>query len=511
MNKSVNFEPLSPLLFLNRAASFYPNKIAVVKDGFIISYAEFYDACFQFAQFMIQHGIRPNDKVAFLSKNCPKLLMAFYAVPICQAALVPINFRLIESEVGYILNNSTAKLFFIEKEFFHDSYLESKAKVIILEDLEMNQIEQVILQKSISLALPRDESATISINYTSGTTGVPKGVEYSHRGAYLNALGECITAGLGPNTKYLWTLPMFHCNGWCFTWAVTASLGSHIFIDNNSPQTIIDAISAHGITHMCAAPTVLNMIASSPLYNNFRPKQPLKIITAGSAPAPEIIYSFQQKDIEIIHVYGLTESYGPHISSKEICQSAKNLNKCLANLTSLQGMPSLNGIFARVVDKKMHDVPHDGKTLGEVLLRGNNIMKGYFKDPKETNKAFSGGWFHTGDLAVIHPNRAIEIKDREKDIIISGGENISSIEVERVIQEMKGILHVAVIAKSDDLWGEIVHAIVEPIEGISLLEEEVIRHCKARLPGFKCPKYVSFRKMPLNSTGKIQKNLLYNF
>lgn len=486
-----NHSPLTPLLFLERAAAFYKDKTAIVQDNISKTYGTLYSDCTLTAMRFRELGVQPGDRIAYISRNNHQLLEAHYAVPMCGAILVPINYRLNEKEVSYILKHAAVKVLVTEEQYYHESYSD-----IVEVHLFINS-ENLYKQHPLNkYKAPRiNEDDTISLNYTSGTTGHPKGVMYSHRSTYLNTLGECITASLTADCNYLWILPMFHCNGWCYTWAVTAIGGTHFFTDSFDPEYVVSYITGHKITHLCAAPTVLIQLQQAINFSLLRNYGKLTIITAGSAPAPDTIRRFEENDVKIIHVYGLTETHGPH----SVCETSDR---------SRQGIASVHAVFMNVVDDELHPVARDGKTIGEVVVRGNNIMQGYYKDVKLTRQAFKGGWFHTGDLAVIHPDGHAEIVDRKKDLIISGGENISSIEVENVLYQHPDILLAAVIPVYDHKWGEIPKAVIELKQGKSVSDKEIIDFCRDKLAHYKCPKAVIFDTIPKTNTGKVQKNKL---
>ena len=516
--KAVNYEALSPILFLERSARIYKNKVAIIDRECKKTYQEFFIDCITLAKAFKKLGLSANDKVAYLCRNTIHMLEAHYAVPMLGGVLVPINTRLNPIEVNYILKHSDAKVLVIEADFMDSLYEETMEKIFIISDSENNNSEKKYSNYKELIGLScddethfinhiLDEEAAITLNYTSGTTGNPKGALYSHRSAYLNAMGECLEVGLNKNSVYLWVLPMFHCNGWCFTWAVTAVGATHICMNSFKAENAIDLILHHKVTHFCAAPTVLSMLLTAKNFMRLKETQGLTVITAGSSPAPQLIKNYHNVGVNIIHVYGLTETHGPHT----ICppdDEVSFLDHKACSLKALQGFSSLHGMFTRVVDNNMKDVPPDSTSIGEVVMRGNNVMRGYYKDPANTEVAFKEGWFHSGDLAVVHLDGTIEIKDRIKDIIISGGEKISSIEIENVIYQLPEVLFVAVIASPDEEWGEVPHAIIELKEGWSLVEQDVKSHCRAHLAHFKCPKIITFQPIPKTTTGKIQKYLL---
>lgn len=518
LNQTTNYEPLSPIFFLERAAQYFSDKIGVIDGNMKKTYAEFYQDCQQLARAFIQHGIHPEAKIAYVCRNTYQMLVGFYAVPMCQAILVPINIRLNAQEISYILKHSESKILIIEDCFYDSQYCDIVKKVIVINKQQSCTNPDIadyahffstgIRNSSIELPTIADELATITINYTSGTTGDPKGVECSHRGTYLNSFGESLQCGLDSRSNYLWVLPMFHCNGWSFTWAVTAVGATHVCLPSFNTEETIKLIIKHDITHFCAAPTVLTMLLSSPNVNLLKGKDNLHIITAGSTPTKKGMESFEESNIDMIHVYGLTETHGPFTINSTKNWYKKTTAQEATTLKTLQGIPAVHALHLRVVDHKMQDVPHDGLTIGDIVMRGNNVMKGYYKDAQATSSIFKNGWFFSGDLGVIHPNGYLEIKDRAKDIIISGGENISSIEVEKAIYTHPAVFRTAVIPTKHELWGEIVHAIVELVPESTLNEEALIAHCKQILPRYKCPKKITFARIPTNGTGKIQKSML---
>lgn len=520
MNRSsVYFDVLSPVNFLVRSADVYPDKVAVVHGRIRFTYREFRERVNRLAHALTAKGIGKGDKVAFLCPNIPPMLEAHYAVPMIGAALVSINTRLSPNEIAYIINHSDAKAVFVDNEL-------AVSVVPVLEKLKNVQLFVNICDASADNPLDGpdyesflaggspanpviqvdDEYQLATINYTSGTTGQPKGVMYHHRGAYLNALGEIQEAGMTCDTVYLWTLPMFHCNGWCFTWAVTAIGGTHICLRQLSAADIFRLINEENVSHMCAAPTILIMMISHPDAKTFKIKQTLTILTAGAPPSPTVIDQIESMGATIIHVYGLTEVYGPH----SVCARQPSWNSLgreeLSKIKSRQGVAYVTAQYLDVVDMEtMEPVPRDGKTMGEIVMRGNNVMLGYYKDIPATEKAFHGGWFHSGDLAVIHPDGYVQIMDRGKDIIISGGENISSVELENTIYRHPDVLEVAVVSSPDPKWGEVPKAFVTPKPGTNPSPQAIIEFCKSNLARFKAPKDVVFCDLPKTATGKILK------
>jgi fatty-acyl-CoA synthase len=514
-----NYDVLTPVKFLARSAEVYPDKVAVVHGEKRYNYREFQNRVNQLASALKKAGIGKNEKVAFICPNIPPMLEAHYAVPMIGAALVSINIRLSSNEVAYIVNHSDAKALFVDNEF-------AAAIAPVLNQLEKVKLFVNICDISDEKPLPGmdyeaflqsadggpvpievdNERDIATINYTSGTTGLPKGVMYHHRGAYLNAMGEILEARLDPTSVYLWTLPMFHCNGWCFTWAVTAMGATHVCLRAVLPEEVFRLIEAENVSHMCAAPTVLVMMSNFPGAKALKMKRRLEIMTAGAPPAPKIIENVEAMGANITHTYGLTEVFGPH----SVCAWKPEWDALpkeeRAKLKSRQGVPFVTTQYMDVVDPaSMQPVPRDGQTIGEIVMRGNNVMLGYYKDAEATQTAFAGGWFHSGDLAVIHPDGYTQIMDRKKDIIISGGENISTVEIENVIFRHPDVLEVAVIPIPDEKWGEVPKAFVVPKNGAQPSAQNIIDFCKANLARFKAPKVVEFSDLPKTATGKIQK------
>jgi fatty-acyl-CoA synthase len=499
---------LTPLDFIARSALAYPEAIAVVEGDRRLTYRELYSRTQQLASALAAAGIRPGDRVAMLSRNSLAALECHFGVAMAGAVLVMLNIRLQPAEIATILNHSGAKLLLGESHLL-DPVRPLRPQIKKLERIESDYEQFLATGAALFSAIDPEENGIYSINYTSGTTGMPKGVMYTHRGGYLNALGQIVEHGLTHGSVYLWTLPMFHCNGWCFTWAVTAAGARHICLADVDPGRAVDLILKEGVTHLCGAPVVLLSLTEYCRKQGIKFQQGLKIVTAGAPPTPAVIRAAEEMGANVAHVYGLTETYGPHT----ICAWQNEWNNLplaeRATLRARQGVPYvIAGTNARVVDKNMNDVPADGMTLGEVVMRGNNVMLGYFQDEKATEASFAGGWFHSGDLAVMHPNRYIELRDRSKDIIISGGENISSVEVEKVLCEHPAVLEAAVIGVSDPKWGETPQAHVVLREGQGASAQELIDFCRSRLAHFKCPKHVVFGSLPKTATGKIQKNVL---
>jgi fatty-acyl-CoA synthase len=518
-----NFTALTPLGFLARAAAVYPEKLAVIDGARRFTYREFYERCCRFADALRRRGIGPGDTVAVLAPNVPALLEAHYGVPMAGAVLNALNYRLDARSIGFILAHGAAKLLIADREFAPlaraaRGELGGQIPVVEIDDgsggtaLDATEYEAFLAEgdPAASWVSPADEGSPIALNYTSGTTGNPKGVVYHHRGAYLNALGNAITFGLDRHSVYLWTLPMFHCNGWTYTWAVTAVAGTHVCLRRVDPEPIFAAIAEHKVTHLCGAPIVLNMLVHAPDRVKRRFDHVVEVATGGAAPPSPVIEAMERMGFRVTHLYGLTESYGPStVCAWQEDWAALPLSERVAKMAR-QGVQYLTLDRQRVADPAtMQDVPPDGVTIGELMLRSNTLMKGYLKNPAATADAFGGGWFHTGDLAVMHPDGYVEIKDRSKDIIISGGENISSIEVEEVLYRHPQIMEAAVVAKPDEKWGETPCAFVtlKPDAG-EVAASDIIAWCRANLAHFKVPKSVLFGPLPKTSTGKIQKYAL---
>jgi fatty-acyl-CoA synthase len=500
---------LSPVGFLRRSAYVFPDKVAVVHGERRITYRELDERVNRLASALVAEGIEPGERVAFLAPNIPALLEAHYGVPAAGAVLVAINTRLNRDEVGYILKHSGARMVFVDHEL---------AQLVEGSGLPTIRIDDTgaagdPYEQFVAGGLPErfevpiaDEEQTISINYTSGTTGRPKGVIYSHRGAYLNALMEALESHLRPDSVQLWVVPMFHCNGWCFTWAVTAMGARHVCLRKVDPASIWELIDREGITHYNAAPTVHLGVVTHPAAH--RVERGLTVTIGGAPPPPNLLAKMTALNFTPVHVYGLTETYAPYTVC-EPHQEWKSLPDAeRAQLLARQGVHNIVADPIRVVDAEMNDVPPDGTTMGEVVMRGNNVMKGYLDDPDATALAFAGGWFHSGDIGVMHPDGYIEIRDRKKDIIISGGENISTIEVEHAVCSYPAVLECAVIAIPDEKWGERPKAFVKLAAGQEATEREIIDFCRERIVHFKAPAAVEFRELPKTSTGKIQKYVL---
>lgn len=500
---------LSPVSFLRRSAHVYPDKVAVVHGDRRVTYREFDQRASRLASALAAAGVKPGERVAFLAPNIPALLEAHYGVPAAGAVLVTINIRLGREEVAFILKHSGAQMVFADHEFAHLAE-GSGLPVIRIDDTGApGDPYEDFLATGTAERFERpllDEEQTISINYTSGTTGRPKGVMYTHRGAYLNALMEALESQLRPESVLLWVVPMFHCNGWCFTWAVTAMGARHVCLRKVDPAAIWEFIGREGITHYNGAPTVHLGVVTHPSAHRLEPG--LTATIGGAPPPPALLAKMVALNFRPVHVYGLTETYAPYTVCEPQEGWARLPDYQPARLLGRQGVHNIVSEPVRVVDPEMTDVPRDGQTMGEVVMRGNNVMKGYFHDPEATARAFEGGWFHSGDLAVMHPDGYIEIRDRQKDIIISGGENISTIEVENTICRHPAVLECAVVAIPDEKWGERPKAFVTLAAGQHVTEQEIIDFCRQHLAHFKAPAAVEFADLPKTSTGKVQKYVL---
>jgi fatty-acyl-CoA synthase len=520
-----NFVPLTPLSFLARTAAVYPDHISAVYEGRVFTWAQTYARCRRFASFLAARNIGSGDTVAAMLPNIPAMNEVHFAVPMAGAVLNALNIRLDASSIAFQLDHGGAKIILVDPEFAGviaealTLMTGPKPFVIDVDDAAFAggkrigelEYEDALSQGDENFAAqpPQDEWDAIALSYTSGTTGNPKGVVTHHRGAYLNAVSNILAANLGPHPVYLWTLPMFHCNGWCFPWTIAAAAGINVCLRKVDPSKIFELIGKHGVTHMAGAPIVYNTLINAADAPKGTTARPVVGLIAGAAPPVAVLEGAEGIGIKLTHVYGLTEVYGP----ASVCAEQPGWDDLPADkraqLKRRQGVPyPLQEAVAVIDPETMQPVPRDGETVGEVMFRGNIVMKGYLKNEKATREAFAGGWFHTGDLGVLDETGYVIIKDRSKDIIISGGENISSIEVEDVLHKHPAVLFAAVVAKPDSKWGEVPCAFIELKDNASATEAEIIAFCRAQMPGFKTPKAVVFGPIPKTSTGKIQKFML---
>lgn len=521
-----NHQALTPLTFLKRAAFVYPEKLAVIHGERRITYADFYSRARRLASALARNGVGKGDTVSVMASNIPAMLDAHYGVPMLGAVLNAINIRLDAANIAFILEHGDCKVLLTDRGFapvMKEALALTKARplVIDIDDAMLTEgdflgemeYEDFLLTGDPDFAwqYPADEWEALALNYTSGTTGNPKGVVFHHRGAYLNAIGSVLSFGYDAKTVYLWTLPMFHCNGWTHTWALSVVGGTHVCLRQVDPALIFPLIDEHKVTHMSGAPIVLNMMIHAPadVKRSFS-HGPVDIATGGAAPPSAVISGMEKLGFKVKHLYGLTETYGP--STECVWQDAWDDLSFEEQVRKVarQGVNVVTMHEQRVVNPDtMEDVPADAETIGEIVLRGNTVMKGYLKNPAATDEAFRGGYFHTGDLAVLHPDGYAEIKDRAKDIIISGGENISSLEVEEVLFRHPQIMEAAVVAMPHEKWGETPCAFVTPSAGnADLSEDDVIAYCRDNIARYKCPTRIVFGPLPKTSTGKIQKFVL---
>ena len=510
MENAFNFEPLTPTAFLRRAGRVFGDRVGVIDADARFTYAAFHARCLKLAGALCALGVAPGNRVAVLAGNTHVMLAAHYAVPFAGAVLCALNTRITASDIAYILRHAEVALLIYDADFRATAEAACAEAGTGVRTIRVGGSDDE-LEAAIDRAAPferrvDDEREMLALNYTSGTTARPKGVMYHHRGAYLQALAMAMQMDVDSDSVYLWTLPMFHCNGWCFPWAVTAMGGVHLCLRKVDPATIWRHIRDSGATHFCAAPTVLTMIvwdkAASPVSRTVR------IATGGAPPTPALLERLAALGLDITHLYGLTETYGP----AGICEWRSEWNGLAlseqARLKARQGVANAIGETMRVVDAQGSDVPADATTMGEIAIRGNNVMLGYYKDEEATRNACPDGWFRTGDLGVLHPDGYIELRDRAKDVIISGGENISSVEVERTLAQHDAVLEVAVVAAPDEKWGEVPVAFVTLKDNASADAGALVEHARARLARFKVPKRVVFGALPKTSTGKVQKNVL---
>jgi len=516
-----NYAPLSPLSFLRRVERVYPDQPAVIHGSIRRTWVETAGRCRRLASALASRGIGKGDTVAVMAPNIPEILEAHYGIPMAGAVLNALNIRLDAATLAFILDHGEAKVLITDTEFAPVmrqalDQLDREILVIDIDDPEgpggerlgETTYEDFIASgdPKIQITLPPNEWDAISLNYTSGTTGNPKGVVYHHRGAYLNAISNIVGWDMAHYPVYLWTLPMFHCNGWCFPWSLAAVGGTSVCLRSVSAKAIFDSIADHGVTHFCGAPIVLNLLINASDNDKRDFSHAVKVMTAAAPPPPSVLASMEKSGFAMTHVYGLTETYGPAV----ICSWKPQWNDLPADeqatIKARQGVPYHALEDLKILNPQTMDpVASDAAEMGEAMFRGNIVMKGYLKNPKATAEAFADGWFHSGDLGVMHPDEYIQLKDRSKDIIISGGENISSIEIEDVLYRHPEILEAAVVAKADDHWGETPCAFVHLREGSTASAQDIIDYCREHLANFKAPKTVIFGELPKTSTGKIQK------
>ena len=523
---AANHVPLSPISFLRRSALVHPDKLAVVHGAHRCSYRDLERRCRQLAGALHARGVGCGDTVSVMAPNVPALLEAHYGVPMTGAVLNALNYRLDAHSIAFILRHAQTRVLLTDREFSSViapalAELERPPLVIDIDDplavggeLLGEQDYEAFLREGGGAfhgdGLPADEWAAISLNYTSGTTGNPKGVVYHHRGAYLNALGQVLTMQLDRHSTYLWTLPMFHCNGWSFTWAVTAAAGTHVCLRRVDPALIFPMLNEHAVTHLCGAPVVLNMLIHAPDHVRRRCERTVRVATGGAAPPSRVIAAMDELGFHVTHLYGLTETYGPAtLCVEQDGWEALPLEQ-RAERVSRQGVvyPTQEALMV-AAGESLAAVASDGAEMGELMIRGNTVMKGYLKNPDATSAAFAGGWFHTGDLAVRHPDGYVEVKDRAKDIIITGGENVSSLELEELLYKHPSVMEAAVVARPDPHWGETVCAFVTLKPGAAAVsDQDIIAWSRQRTAHFKIPRTVIFGPLPKTSTGKIQKYVL---
>ncbi len=524
---AANFQPLTPLVFLERSARTFPDHVAIVHGQKRIGYAEFFTRARRLASALAQRGIGVGDAVSVMLANTPPMLEAHYGVPMLGAVLAAINTRLDSAVIAFQLDHSESKVVIVDREFsgvmgealkrasvkplvvdYDDSEFPADTPAPKGERLGMLDYEALIAEgdPDFSWRMPADEWDAISLNYTSGTTGDPKGVVYHHRGAALMCYANALAGGMGRHPVYLWTLPMFHCNGWCFPWSISAVAGTHVCLRWVRAKAIFDAIAEHGVTHLCGAPIVMATLVNAAEADKRPFAQKVEFLTAAAPPPEAVLAAMAEAGFSVTHVYGLTETYGPAVVNEWKAEWDALDAAGQAARKARQGVryPALENL-AVLDPETMRPVPADGKTLGEVFFRGNIVMKGYLKNPATTGAALKDGWFRSGDLGVLHPDGYLQLKDRSKDIIISGGENISSIEVEDALYKHPAVAVVAVVATPDEKWGESPCAFVELKPGASATAEELIAHARKHLARYKCPRHIIFAEIPRTSTGKIQK------
>jgi len=522
---AANYTPLSPLSFIERTAAVYPQRISVIHGARRYTWGETYARCRRLASALVARGIGKNDTVAVMLSNTPEMLECHFGVPMAGAVLNTLNTRLDAEAIAFMLNHGEAKVLITDREFSPTiaKALAQAGRELLVIDVDdpeyagpgerVGSIEYEAFLAAGDPAFawqgPADEWDAISLNYTSGTTGNPKGVVYHHRGAYLNATSNIVSWGMPPHAVYLWTLPMFHCNGWCFPWTLAANAGTNVCLRKVEAKPILDAIREHRVTHYCGAPIVHSMLINAPAEQRAGIGHKVSALVAAAPPPASMIEGMNRIGFDITHVYGLTETYGPAAVCARHPEWSELPLEEQVRLNGRQGVRYHMQEGVTVMDPEtMQPVPRDGETMGEIMFRGNITMKGYLKNPKASEEAFRGGWYHSGDLAVMHPDGYVKIKDRSKDVIISGGENISSVEVEDVLYRHAAVLAAAVVASPDPKWGEVPCAFIELKEGAQVTEAEFIAFCRERMARFKVPKKVVFGPLPKTSTGKIQKFVL---
>ena len=521
---NANFEALTPISFLERSANVYPHKLAMIHGEWRYNYLEFYERSKRLASALSQRGIGIGDTVSVMAPNVPALLESHFGVPMCGGVLNALNTRLDAQTIAFILDHGECKLLIADREYsdlVQAALKLTKSNPIVIDiddplasggELIGELDYEAFLQTGdpdFNWSGPEDEWQAIALNYTSGTTGDPKGVVYHHRGAYLAATGNTLSWNMSKHPTYLWTLPMFHCNGWCFPWTITAVGGTHVCLRKVEADPIYDAIGKYGVDHLCGAPIVLSMLIDASTVSKGKASKGIKVMVAAAPPPATVLAEMDRLGFDVTHVYGLTECYGPSVFCDWDADWDKKSVEDRAALKARQGVRyhALGGLT--VLDPEtMQAVPRDGSTMGEVMMRGNMVMKGYLKNPTTTEKSLAGGWFRTGDLGVLHEDGYLELRDRSKDIIISGGENISTIEVESVLFKHPAVMDVAVVARPDDKWGETPCAFVTLRTGKHATDKELIAFCRENMAHFKCPKTIVFDELPKTSTGKVQKFVL---